>query len=546
MRLQRIRLFALLGTLGLGSALSAQDTLWRLEGKEQSFWLGGLPISIGDLDHDGVGDFVMKYFLSTAQYDGVQGFVTMSGAGPRALSVSPPTTRYQRRTFAVGDVDGDGVRDYAYEYPKPSTNECHIAINSSRTHQELLDIYVDDGTAILYLEGNIDLNGDGKNDYITQSDRSLSGGGAIYAFRHDGQLLYKLRASPAYGFASSVARLGVDFDHDGIEDFIAGVPYTPITGDALLIMSGKTGQVLKTFPNTAGSSYLVSQACRAIGDLDGDGLPEIAGGGGLGIQIFSIVTGNRLLLLALPPGATQTGNDATYGGFDLDQDGVPDIVSVCDEPYPPFGLGNAAWSGRDGKVLWHTREVGMGGCCILMPDAVNPFPRIAISLDGYGSIQSSPGFLGGVKVVGGNPNRSAPYGVGCSTASSVPQPRLGLREIDGRPGWRRLTVSNTVPGSPAVLMLGFSHTAYAGRPLPLDLGVVGLPTCSLFTSIDYSVPFVTGTGGLSSGFASYDLPVQGLTSNPNDLLHAQWLVGIPTTPGWCALSQAIAMATNTP
>ncbi|MGE0144187.1 MAG: hypothetical protein AB7I19_10840 [Planctomycetota bacterium] len=50
----------------------------------------------------------------------------------------------------------------------------------------------------------------------------------------------------------------------------------------------------------------------------------------------------------------------------------------------------------------------------------------------------------------------------------------------------------------ALLFLGLSDTQWNGTPLPLSLGVVGMPNCQLFVSIDGSLPGAISTAGVAS------------------------------------------------
>ena len=54
-----------------------------------------------------------------------------------------------------------------------------------------------------------------------------------------------------------------------------------------------------------------------------------------------------------------------------------------------------------------------------------------------------------------------------------------------------------VPGQPAVLFFGVSSTSWSGIPLPLALGMLGRPDCSVLASLDLAVPLASATGAAS-------------------------------------------------
>lgn len=96
----------------------------------------------------------------------------------------------------------------------------------------------------------------------------------------------------------------------------------------------------------------------------------------------------------------------------------------------------------------------------------------------------------------------APYGAGCAGA-------LGVPVLDAAPGSRpilgttyQLEVRNA-PVGVAFVVMGFSNTMSGPVPLPLDLGAVGMPGCSLLTNA-LAVQFAAG--GATTATWSLTLP----------------------------------------
>lgn len=101
------------------------------------------------------------------------------------------------------------------------------------------------------------------------------------------------------------------------------------------------------------------------------------------------------------------------------------------------------------------------------------------------------------------------FGSGCSGSRGVPSlaalsgsvPRVGTTF--------QARVSNLPWTGAAFLALGLSNTTYTTTPLPLDLGFLGAPGCSLLTSIEEVQPLVNVLGT-----ATWSFPVPPLAGLP--------------------------------
>src|SRR5690606_30998268 len=85
----------------------------------------------------------------------------------------------------------------------------------------------------------------------------------------------------------------------------------------------------------------------------------------------------------------------------------------------------------------------------------------------------------------------------------------------------RVTVHGAAPNAPAALLLGCSRTSWGSIPLPFALAPFGLPQCDLLTSVELTVPVLTGSAGLAAGYANVDLPGRLERAGPFTI-HAQW------------------------
>ncbi len=68
----------------------------------------------------------------------------------------------------------------------------------------------------------------------------------------------------------------------------------------------------------------------------------------------------------------------------------------------------------------------------------------------------------------------------------------------------RVRVKQARASSPAMMLLGFSTSSWGSQSLPLELGFLGAPGCSLLTAIDAAQSFSINTGG--TGNVVYSVP----------------------------------------
>jgi hypothetical protein len=212
------------------------------------------------------------------------------------------------------------------------------------------------------------------------------------------------------------------------------------------------------------------------------------------------------------------------GGFDLDQDGVNDIVAGQDQ-YAVHAL-----SGRDGTFLWShirpNRGIGIGQA-ILAPPPGEQYPLVVYSerewshpqLNPVGQNNIMPGLLWAFR---GNPDGVRAYGAPDTSVGLAPA-RSGMRDLPGQAV--RWTLSGAPPGQLALLLVGNSDTIAGGTPLPASLDVFGMPGVTMLTSADGIVNMTTGITGIASGYAEADLllpPGQALSLTGTSL-YSQWV-----------------------
>ena len=86
------------------------------------------------------------------------------------------------------------------------------------------------------------------------------------------------------------------------------------------------------------------------------------------------------------------------------------------------------------------------------------------------------------------PASFTPFGHGCATSAGVLELKAQSRPVLGRTF--SLAVGTLPPAAWPLLLLGRSDLVWQGMPLPWDLARLGMPGCSLFTSIDVAGPMI--------------------------------------------------------
>jgi hypothetical protein len=262
------------------------------------------------------------------------------------------------------------------------------------------------------------------------------------------------------------------------------------------------------------------------GDMDGDGVLDYAGGGFWGASVvtaFSGATGQPLHTWRAPAYPYMGAN--VFGGFDLDQDGVNDLVAGSDN------TAVHALSGRDGTFLWtypgsmlpSSSGVGLHQTMIAPPPG-ETYPIMIYSERQWWSIPNPgtvmlPGLLWAYR---GSPRGVRTFGQP-DVVAGFGTPRIGMRVVPGTAV--RLTLSNAPPTMPALLLLGLSDTAHGALPLPAPLDPFGLPGMTLLTSVEALASSWTGGTGMANGFTSidFDLPPGHSLGSTGLQLFAQWL-----------------------
>ncbi len=226
-----------------------------------------------------------------------------------------------------------------------------------------------------------DLNGDGVEDLAIAAPGfpggSRVGPGAVFLLSGaDRSVIRRLDAVPGgnrdTAFGLGLANPG-DVNGDGIDDLLVGayasrVPPAPAPGNnyagEVFLFSGADGALLWKMEGTEEGEEL-GLSVAGIGDLDGDGLPDVAVGANLGSSPFPPPYPGRVFLLRGSDGSVlrilsssvieDRFGRSVAGPGDLNGDGWPDVLVGV--PSASTGNGGSGVgvvlliSGKDGTIL---------------------------------------------------------------------------------------------------------------------------------------------------------------------------------------------------
>ena len=398
--------------------------------------------ALGDLDGDGVVDLaagepyhsfsqgsVWTVFL--APDGGVRGTQAIDGEQPSFPSTLDDDDRFGGAVADLGDLDGDGVPELAVAASGDdeggySTGAVYVLFpNSDGTVRSLRKICnrrdgfvavpgrADRLGAALQALG--DLDGDGIGELAVGApgvvgEDSHEGSVWVLFLRADGSVRAHQRIGAGAGgftgeiepydaFGTSLAALG-DVDGDGVPDLAVGAPgFYGDPGELWILHLAPDGSVESerelTPPDAGFAAPVLSLACTlaAIGDLDGDGVGELAVGSFGSDPDRGPKTLSILFLRADGSVRARRDSGALAGGFggdlgvddqfptalaalgDLDGDGVEDLAAgtivALPGPLPSWATPGAVWIlflRPDGTVKARQRigaaQGGFGGALV--------------------------------------------------------------------------------------------------------------------------------------------------------------------------------------
>ena len=263
---------------------------------------GGVRVAVGDVTGDGVPDLI------TAPGSGVPHVKAFDGvSGALVRSFEAYASSFLGGVYvAAGDVNGDGRADIITGTGPAAGTSGHVKVFDGRTGTEFRSFFAFQGFAGGVSVAAGDVNGDGLADIITGASTSSPGHVRVF----DARTGAEVRSFLAYGstFSGGVFVAGGDINGDGRDDIITGAG--PVAGGSphVKVFSGVDNAELASFfaytPSFAGGVRV------AVGDVNGDGRPDLSTAPGSGMP----PTVQRFLSPNLAPGGSFNAFDVSYTG----------------------------------------------------------------------------------------------------------------------------------------------------------------------------------------------------------------------------------------
>ena len=234
-------------------------------------------------------------------------FLFSGATGQRLHTLNNPTPQ-ERAWFGsalaeVGDIDGDGVPDLAVgadgQFVGGREAQGQVFLFSGATGQRLRTLdnpTPQEGARFGFALAKVgDMDGDGAPDLAVGAFEQAVGGrfaqGQVFLFSGaTGQRLQPLNdpiPQELARFGWALAGVG-DVDGDGVPDLAVGAPFQHVGSNLIrgrvFLFSGATGQRLQTLKAAEGLGF----ALAGVGDVDGDSVPDLAVAGAERAFVFSL------------------------------------------------------------------------------------------------------------------------------------------------------------------------------------------------------------------------------------------------------------------
>jgi FG-GAP-like repeat/FG-GAP repeat len=265
---------------------------------------------------------------------------------------------------ALGDVDGDDVRDVLIGEPDTETGTAYVHSGKTGAPIYRLDGMESDlqGFALADLG---DVDGDGVSDFLTGAPSNGAHWGPGRAYLYSGATGAPLHTFVGFAngdrFGFDVVGPG-DVDGDGTPDMLISAVRAHGVGTnsgRAYLYSGRTFEISRTL-DAEGAGDFFGSAVGSTDDIDGDDVPDLvvgarhAGTGGRGeAYVFSGRTGDRILEMSAPSTGVDFGYFFATGVGDVDGNGTPDIyvADFRDTSLGPATGRAAVYSGSNGVEI---------------------------------------------------------------------------------------------------------------------------------------------------------------------------------------------------
>ena len=329
---------------------------------------------LGDLDADGIDDLAIGAPRATVGTPFCGRVTVLSGADGSTLFTLGGVAGGEYFGFALaaaGDVDGDRVPDLLVGAPFAALTAGQVRLFSGAGGAPLGSWTGDDagdqlGSAVASVG---DADGDGVPDFVAGAPKGDLGGpdtgyARVYSGATREELTTVVGSQTSEGIGAALAGAG-DLDGNGVPEMILGAPgYSQSPNFNLgrvTVRSALTGAALWIATGATDGARLGSSVA-SVGDLDGDGLPDVAAGAPTDdaseptvgrANVYSGATGALLFSAAGGHTGDQFGTSVAGAG-DVDEDGRLDVVVGAPGETWTDATGpraRARCPGRDGTLI---------------------------------------------------------------------------------------------------------------------------------------------------------------------------------------------------
>lgn len=288
------------------------------------------------------------------------------------LPTDQPGSQFGFVGESIGDLDGDGVTEFVIGQPQSHAAasfagqaKIYSGVTGTLLHVVQGGLYEFLGTSVAALG---DVNDDGTPDYAVSAPGIPAFIGFPWPARvvvfsgADHSIIHQTSGPVGSNFGQDINSAG-DVNGDGRQDLVVGAPFDD-TGSAdagsVTVLDGATGTLLWTSNGDFAGDKL-GGGVSGVDDLDGDGVPDQLAGaqdagpsqGGLAL-VLSGATGHKIDTLAPLPTAGQFGQFFAHDAGDVNGDGTGDLYvgDFADSALGPVTGRAYVYSGADRSPLW--------------------------------------------------------------------------------------------------------------------------------------------------------------------------------------------------
>jgi hypothetical protein len=321
-------------------------TLATVDGPFADDGFGSALAGARDLDGDGKPDFVVGAPNAESTLGVLPAVRAYTANGALLWSASGLFgSRFGAAVALGGDLDGDGVGDVLVGAPDDGASTAgavHVLSGASgtalRSHASAGPNDGELGFAVAFVG---DVDGDGVDDYaFGDPHTSVAATGKVELVSGATGASIRTWVAPSAGQFGCALALAGDVDGDGVGELVVGAmgePVAPFTTGVVRLYSGANGALISTTPAEQ-QGLMLGRSVTGLGDYDGDGIEDYAaelpakyiGGAVKNFGGARVISGaNGLVIAQLGFGST----GAIAGVGDVNLDGVADLV-VGGNPAP--------------------------------------------------------------------------------------------------------------------------------------------------------------------------------------------------------------------